>query len=117
MVVYYGVAVEIQYTIVQPVKQKELHPLLPHKTYPKPNMLLPDKIDIQLVDTTGNQNLLENVLFGLKIYITEHSWYNYSFCKTNAAGHITLTKQDIIDYKAAVVFHKSLLLCHFNNQN
>lgn len=60
-------------------------------------MTLPSKIDIQIIDTTGRPNLLENVLFGLKVFISENSWHNYSVFKSNAAGHITLTKQDIID--------------------
>jgi hypothetical protein len=60
-------------------------------------MTLPSKIDIQIIDTKGRPNLLENVLFGLKIFISEDSWHNYSVFKSNSAGHITLTKQDIID--------------------
>ena len=60
-------------------------------------MTLPSKIDIQIIDSTGRPNLLENVLFGLKVFISDNSWHNYSVFKSNAAGHITLTKQDIID--------------------
>lgn len=60
-------------------------------------MTLPSKIDIQIIDTTGRPNLLENVLFGLKVFISENCWYNYSVFKSNDAGHIILTKQDIID--------------------
>ena len=60
-------------------------------------MTLPSKIDIQIIDTTGRPNLLENVLFGLKVFISENSWHNYSVFKSNAAGHITLTQKDIIE--------------------
>lgn len=60
-------------------------------------MTLPTKIDIQITDSTGRPNPLENVLFGLKVFIDEDSWHNYSIFKSNADGHITLTKQDIID--------------------
>ena len=60
-------------------------------------MILPAKIEIQIIDTTGRPNSLENILFGLKIFISDNSWHNYSVFKSNAAGHITLTKQEIID--------------------
>lgn len=60
-------------------------------------MTLPSKIDIQIIDTTGRPNLLENILFGLKVFISKNSWHNYSVFKSNNKGHITLTKQDIID--------------------
>jgi len=60
-------------------------------------MILPTKIDIQIIDRTGGLNPLENVLFGLKVFINENSWHNYSKFKSNAEGHITLTKLDIID--------------------
>ena len=60
-------------------------------------MTLPSKIDIQITDKTGRPNLLANVLFGLKVFISKNSWHNYSVFKSNAAGHITLNKQDIID--------------------
>ena len=60
-------------------------------------MTLPSTIEIQIIDITGEPNLLANVLFGLKVFISENLWHNYSVFKSNAAGHITLTKQDIID--------------------
>ncbi len=60
-------------------------------------MILPTKIDIQIIDRTGRPNPIENVLFGLNVFITENSWHNYSAFKSNAAGIISLTSQDIID--------------------
>jgi hypothetical protein len=60
-------------------------------------MIIPARIDIQLVNSTGQPVALENLLFGLKIFKSDKSWYNYSVFKTDAAGHITLTKQDIIN--------------------
>ena len=59
-------------------------------------MTLPIKIDIQIIDSAGRPNSIGNVLFGLKIFISDDSWHNYSVFKSNAAGHITLTRQDII---------------------
>jgi len=35
-------------------------------------------------------------LFGLKIFISNGSYHNYSLFKSDMAGHILLTKQDII---------------------
>lgn len=60
-------------------------------------MIIPARIDIQLVNSTGQPVALENLLFGLKIFSSENSYHNYSTFKTDAAGHITLTKQDIIN--------------------
>lgn len=60
-------------------------------------MILPSKIDIQIIDTAGRSNLLENVLFGLKVFTSDSSWHNYSFFKSNVFGHVALTKQDIIE--------------------
>lgn len=60
-------------------------------------MTLPSKIDIQIISLTGRPNLLENVLFGLKVSVSDNFWHNYSVFKSNAAGHITLTRQDVID--------------------
>jgi G3E family GTPase len=60
-------------------------------------MILPSKIDIQIIDAAGGVNLLANILFGLKIFTSYSSWHNYSFFKSDAAGHIVLNKQDIID--------------------
>jgi len=59
-------------------------------------MILPTKIDIQITDRIGKPNPLENVLFGLKIFISEDSWHNYSAFKSDIAGQITLTEQDIL---------------------
>lgn len=60
-------------------------------------MMLPSEIGIQVVDAAGGVNLLGNILFGLKIVTSEGSWHNYSFFKSDAAGRIILTKQNIID--------------------
>ena len=59
-------------------------------------MILPSRIEIQITDATGKPNLLENVLFGLKIFTSNNSWHNYSPFKSDVAGHIMFTKQDII---------------------
>jgi RimJ/RimL family protein N-acetyltransferase len=59
-------------------------------------MILPSKIEVQIIDAVGKPNLLGNILFGLKIFTSDSSWHNYSFFKSDIAGHIVLTKQDII---------------------
>lgn len=40
--------------------------------------------------------MLENVLLGLKIFTSDGSYHNYSPFKSDMAGHVVLTKQDII---------------------
>jgi hypothetical protein len=60
-------------------------------------MTLPSKIDIQIINPGGAPNPLANVLFGLKIFISDNSWHNYSVFKSDVNGHITLTSQDIIE--------------------
>src|SRR5689334_18005163 len=60
-------------------------------------MPLPSKIHIQLIDKMGNPRSTGNILFGLKIFISENSWHNYSFFKTDPRGYVSLTKKDIID--------------------
>jgi hypothetical protein len=60
-------------------------------------MILPSKIDIQIIDAPGGTNSLANILFGLKIFTSDSSWHNYSFFKSDAVGHVALTKQDIIN--------------------
>jgi hypothetical protein len=60
-------------------------------------VIIPDKIEIQVVDSSGQPNPLENVLFGLKLFRDANSWYTYSLFKSNHSGHIILTRQDIID--------------------
>ncbi len=60
-------------------------------------MILPDKIEVQVVDKSGQSNPLSNVVFGLKIFTTDGVWHNYSVFKTNAEGYIALTRQQIID--------------------
>ena len=60
-------------------------------------MILPSKIEIQVVDKAGRSNPLGNILFGLKIFLGDGSWLNYSPFKTNLLGQIVLTKQQIID--------------------
>ena len=59
-------------------------------------MILPSKIEIQITNAAGKPNPLENVLFGLKIFTSDGSYNNYSPFKSDMAGHIVLTKQDII---------------------
>jgi hypothetical protein len=60
-------------------------------------MILPSKIDIQIIDAAGGTNLLANILFGLKFFTSDSSWHNYSLFKSDAVGHVALTKQDIIN--------------------
>jgi G3E family GTPase len=59
-------------------------------------MILPSKIEIQITNAAGKPNPLGNVLFGLKIFTSDGSYHNYSPFKSDMAGHIVLTKQDII---------------------
>ena len=59
-------------------------------------MILPSKIEIQIINVAGRPNPLGNVLFGLNIFTSGSSYYNYSPFKSDMAGHIVLTKQDII---------------------
>ena len=59
-------------------------------------MILPSRIEIQIIDTAGKPNPLRNVLFGLKVFTSDGSYHNYSLFKSDMAGHIVLTKQDII---------------------
>ena len=59
-------------------------------------MILPSRIEIQITNAAGKLNLLGNVLFGLKIFTSDGSYHNYSPFKSDMAGHIVLTKQDII---------------------
>jgi hypothetical protein len=59
-------------------------------------MILPSKIEIQIINVAGRPNPLGNVLFGLNIFTSGSSYHNYSLFKSDMAGHIVLTKQDII---------------------
>jgi hypothetical protein len=59
-------------------------------------MILPSRIDIQIVNAAGERHLLGNVLFGLKIFTSNKSWHNYSLFKSDVDGHVVLTAQDII---------------------
>jgi hypothetical protein len=60
-------------------------------------MILPSKIDIHIVDAAGGTNLLANILFGLKFFTSDSSWHNYSLFKSDAVGHVSPTKQDMIN--------------------
>lgn len=60
-------------------------------------MIIPDKIKIELIDNQGNRVPIENVLLGLKLFMSDGSWYNYSFFKTDALGEVTLSRRDIIE--------------------
>jgi hypothetical protein len=60
-------------------------------------MILPDKIEIRIVDRSGQSNPLANIIFGLKVFKNNDAWYNYSVFKTDSDGHIVLTRQQIID--------------------
>jgi hypothetical protein len=60
-------------------------------------MILPEYIEIQIVDERERPNPLENILLGLKLFMEDNSYHNYSIFKTNSKGKITLTRQQIID--------------------
>jgi hypothetical protein len=60
-------------------------------------MVLPDKIEIRIVDRSGQSNPLPNIILGLKVFKNNNAWYNYSVFKTDSDGHIILTRQQIID--------------------
>ncbi len=60
-------------------------------------MILPNKIEIQIVDKAGQPNPLANIIFGLKIFSLDGMWYNYTAFRTNSDGYISLTQQEIID--------------------
>jgi hypothetical protein len=59
-------------------------------------MILPSKIEIQITNAAGKPNPLGNVLFGLKIFASDGSYHNYSPFKSDMAGYVLRTKQDII---------------------
>jgi hypothetical protein len=59
-------------------------------------MVLPSKIEIQIIDALGKPNPLGNVLFGLKVFTSDGSYHNYSPFKSDMAGHVVLTEQNII---------------------
>jgi hypothetical protein len=71
-------------------------------------MIIPTQIDIQIVDKAGQPSQLANVLFGLKIFKADNSWHNYSVFKSDAAGHVTLTRQNIID-NTELKFEKEII--------
>lgn len=60
-------------------------------------MILPECIEIQIVDNKEQPNPLENILLGLRIFIDDNSYHNYSIFKTNSKGKAILTRQQIID--------------------
>lgn len=60
-------------------------------------MMIPEKVSIQITDKAGNPNPIPNVLFGCNIYIAEDCWHNYSPFKSDAAGQVTITREEIID--------------------
>ena len=60
-------------------------------------MILPDRIEIRIVDRSGQSNSLPNIILGLKVFKNKDAWYNYSIFKTDHDGHIILTRQQIID--------------------
>jgi hypothetical protein len=71
-------------------------------------MTIPGKIEIQIIDSLGNPNPISNVLFGMKIFMKDGSWHNFSYFKTDRFGHIVLTKGDIIhntELKSDVSLH------------
>lgn len=61
-------------------------------------MILPDTIAVQIIDSQGNPNPIEHVLFGLKVFTDEDTWDNYSPSKTNASGLATIAKNDILEH-------------------
>ena len=59
--------------------------------------MLPEKIEIQLIDKCGSFFPLEHILFGLRIFNEDGSYHNYSNFKTDENGKVVLTRQQIID--------------------
>ena len=51
-------------------------------------MIIPEKISIQITDKDGNPNPIPNVLFGCKIYLSENGWHNYSPFKKIGRAHV-----------------------------
>jgi hypothetical protein len=60
-------------------------------------MILPTKIKIQVINKAGQTTPLANILFGLKIFTNDGGWHNISFLKSDSAGNIVLTKEEILE--------------------
>lgn len=59
-------------------------------------MMIPEKIEIQIINKAGHPNPINNLLFGLKIYNNKDSWYNFSPFRSNPDGKVLLTRLSII---------------------
>jgi hypothetical protein len=61
-------------------------------------MKIPTKIEIQIIDQSGNSNPMENILFGFKIFVDDDdSYYTTSFFKTGKNGMLILNQSDLIN--------------------
>jgi hypothetical protein len=71
-------------------------------------MALPINLEIQLVNKNGQINPLENVFFGLKIYVSDSFWANVNFMKTDFLGKISLNKDEILQHAGIQEYAESL---------
>lgn len=60
-------------------------------------MKIPKEIAIQITDTLGNNNPIENIIFGFKIFESEDAYYTTSYFKTDNSGSIIITQNDLIN--------------------
>ncbi|UUF13912.1 MULTISPECIES: hypothetical protein [Flavobacterium] len=60
-------------------------------------MKIPKEIAIQITDILGNNNPIENILFGFKIFESEDAYYTTSYFKTDNSGSIIITQNDLIN--------------------
>ena len=59
-------------------------------------MKIPKEITIQIIDRLENNNPIENILFGFKIFESEDAHYTTSYFKTNNSGSIIINQSDLI---------------------
>ncbi|MEN2413384.1 hypothetical protein [Flavobacterium mesophilum] len=60
-------------------------------------MKIPKQIKIQITDELGNNNPIENILFGFKIFESEDNYYTTSYFKTDNSGSIIIDQNDLIN--------------------
>jgi hypothetical protein len=60
-------------------------------------MNIPKEIIIQIIDRSGNNNPVKNILFGFKIFENENDYYTTSYFKTNNSGSIIIKQSDLIN--------------------
>lgn len=60
-------------------------------------MIIPESITSKFVNRKGEPQQIENVFVGLKIFISENSYYTFSIMATDSNGEIQLSKDEIIE--------------------